>query len=85
MLTSTLCDVEEAGPVGDRWKSDAGFLPGYRELHPGYDVSAVSPDTVIYICAKVENVRFLNNRYYALPIIELFTPLNEQRKSHPGQ
>lgn len=35
-----------------------------------YDVSAVSPHTVIYICAKVDNVGFLNNRYYALPIIE---------------
>jgi hypothetical protein len=35
-----------------------------------YDLSAVSPDTVIYICAKVDNVGFLNNRYYALPIIE---------------
>jgi len=35
-----------------------------------YDVSAVSPDTVIYICAKVDNVGFLNNRYFALPVVE---------------
>ena len=35
-----------------------------------YDVSAVSPDTAIYICAKVDNVGFLNNRYFALPIVE---------------
>ena len=35
-----------------------------------YDVSAVSPDTVIYICAKVDNVPFLNNRYYALQVVE---------------
>lgn len=35
-----------------------------------YDVSAVSPNTVVYICAKVDNVGFLNNRYFALPVVE---------------
>lgn len=35
-----------------------------------YDVSAVSPDTVIYLCARVDNVGFLNTRYYALPQLE---------------
>ncbi|MFP1155596.1 DEAD/DEAH box helicase [Mycobacterium sherrisii] len=35
-----------------------------------FDVSAVAPNTVIYLCAQVENVKFLNTYFFAEPHLE---------------
>jgi hypothetical protein len=44
-----------------------------------FDVSAVAPNTVIYLCARVENVKFLNTYFFAEPHLEarLITVLPE--------